>query len=263
MQADALERLTVIDSRLARIQAVAEQGSVLRNGLQVILMGRPNVGKSSLLNRLAGEELAIVTPHPGTTRDSVRGEIQLEGVPIHIVDTAGLRASPDEIERLGMRRTWEVAAKADLALVLLDATQCESEEDQAILAQLPPGLKCVRVWNKIDLREMTAHESVRGVTQEIFLSAKTGAGIELLRTKLLDAAGWHATGEDVFVARARHLEALRDAQGHLMAARENASQLELFAEELRLAHASLGTITGQFTADDLLGEIFAHFCVGK
>ena len=256
--ADAFGRLDAIDTRLAAVRTQAKQGAMLREGLTVVLIGQPNVGKSSLLNQLAGFEAAIVTEIAGTTRDTVREAIQIEGVPLHIIDTAGLRATEDAVEKIGIERTWAAVEKADVALLLVDAAHGLGAHEAPILQRLPTVAR-LTIHNKIDV---TA-EAPRAVGDEVWLSAKTGAGMELLRVKLLEAAGWQAAGEGAFMARARHLDALGRAAGHLAAARASAAQLELFAEELRLAQAALSEITGEFTADDLLGEIFSKFCIGK
>ena len=257
-QADAFGRLDQIDARLAAVRSQAKQGALLREGLTVVLIGQPNVGKSSLLNRLAGYEAAIVNEMAGTTRDTVREAIQIQGVPLHIVDTAGLRETDDAVEQLGIARTWAAVEKADVALLLVDAAHGLGGREAAILARMPPVAR-LTIYNKIDVTD----EAPRVAGDEIWLSARTGAGIGLLREKLLAAAGWQAAGEGAFMARARHLEALGRAAGHLAVARESTGQLELFAEELRLAQAALSEITGEFTADDLLGEIFSKFCIGK
>ena len=257
-QADAFGRLDRIDASLQAVRAQARQGALLREGLTVVLIGQPNVGKSSLLNQLAGFEAAIVTEIAGTTRDTVREAIQIQGVPLHIIDTAGLRETDDTVEKIGIARTWAAVEKADVALLLVDAAHGLSESEAMILQRLPEVIR-LTIHNKID---MTA-EAPRAVGNEIWLSAKTGDGVELLRDKLLESAGWQAAGEGAFMARARHLDALTRGAGHLIRARDLAAQLELFAEELRLAQAALSEITGEFTADDLLGEIFSKFCIGK
>lgn len=256
--ADAFGRLDAIDASLRAVRSQARQGVLLREGLTVVLIGQPNVGKSSLMNQLAGFEAAIVTEIAGTTRDTVREAIQIRGVPLHIIDTAGLRDTDDAVEKIGIARTWDAVGKADVALLLVDAAHGVGEREVAILQRLP-GVARLTLHNKIDV----TLDAPRAVGDEIWLSAKTGAGVELLREKLLEAAGWQAVGEGAFMARARHLDALGRAAGHLAAARAAAAQLELFAEELRLAQAALSEITGEFTADDLLGEIFSKFCIGK
>ncbi|MDP1929262.1 MAG: tRNA uridine-5-carboxymethylaminomethyl(34) synthesis GTPase MnmE, partial [Thiobacillus sp.] len=253
-QADAFGRLDRIEAALAGVRAQARQGALLREGLTVVLIGQPNVGKSSLLNQLAGFEAAIVTEIAGTTRDTVREAIQIQGVPLHIIDTAGLRETDDAVEKIGIARTWAALDSADVALLLVDAAHGVGADERAILARLPAVAR-LTIHNKID----ATHEVPRVSDDEVWLSAKTGAGVELLREKLLAAAGWQAAGEGAFMARARHLDALGRAATHVAAARETVSQLELFAEELRLAQAALAEITGEFTADDLLGEIFSKF----
>jgi tRNA modification GTPase len=256
--ADAFGRLDAIDARLAAVRAQAKQGVLLREGLTVVLIGQPNVGKSSLLTQLAGFEAAIVTEIAGTTRDTVREAIQIQGVPLHIIDTAGLRDTDDAVEKIGIARTWAAVEQADVALLLVDAAHGLGEREAAILQRLPAVAR-LTIHNKIDV----TLDAPRAAGDDIWLSAKTGAGVGLLRDKLLEAAGWQAAGEGAFMARARHLDALSRAAGHLVAARESAAQLELFAEELRLAQAALSEITGEFSADDLLGEIFSKFCIGK
>ena len=259
----AATRLSGLRAELARALAQGRQGSVLRNGLQVVLAGRPNVGKSSLLNRLAGEELAIVTPIPGTTRDAVRQNIQIEGVPLNIIDTAGLRDTNDEIEAMGISRTWQAIDRADVLLLVVDAAEGIAAPDRAIADRLPKRLPRVVVFNKIDLNGEDAATEFLGHETHVRLSARTGAGLELLRRALLAIAGWQATGEDAFMARERHLVALTRAAECLERAAGVVERPELFAEELRLAHRELGAITGEFTSDDLLGEIFSRFCIGK
>jgi tRNA modification GTPase len=256
--ADAFGRLDAIDARLQAVRAQAKQGVLLREGLTVVLIGQPNVGKSSLMNQLAGFEAAIVTEIAGTTRDTVREAIQIQGVPLHVIDTAGLRDTDDAVEKIGIARTWAAVEKADVALLLVDAAHGLGEREAAILQRLPAVAR-LTIHNKIDV----SLDAPRAAGDDIWLSAKTGAGVELLRDKLLEAAGWQAAGEGAFMARARHLDALFRAAGHLAAARAAAAQLELFAEELRLAQAALSEITGEFSADDLLGEIFSKFCIGK
>jgi tRNA modification GTPase len=256
--ADAFGRLDAIDANLRAVRAQARQGALLREGLTVVLIGQPNVGKSSLLNQLAGFEAAIVTEFAGTTRDTVREAIQVEGVPLHVIDTAGLRETDDTVEKLGIARTWAALENADVALLLVDAAHGVGAQEKNILARLP-NVARLTIHNKID----ATGEPPRMLGDEIWLSAKTGAGVDLLRGKLLESVGWQAVGEGAFMARARHLDALARGAAHLAAARESAVQLELFAEELRLAQAALSEITGEFTADDLLGEIFSKFCIGK
>jgi tRNA modification GTPase len=240
----------------------ARQGAVLREGLTVVLVGRPNVGKSSLLNRLAGDEVAIVTPIAGTTRDYVRATVSLEGVPIHLIDTAGLREARDEVERIGVERTWRAIEDAGAALFISADEAAPGAEDGDLLARIPGAIPRARVQNKIDLTGATAGLGADREDTVIRVSARTGAGIDALREWLLATAGWKPHGEGLFVARERHLVALRDAADRLAAA-GNTQAFELMAEELRLAQVALGRITGKVSADDLLGEIFSRFCIGK
>jgi tRNA modification GTPase len=268
-RADALGRLARIEASLQSVLARARQGALLREGIHVVLAGQPNVGKSSLLNALAGAELAIVTAIPGTTRDKVSQTIQIEGVPLHVVDTAGLRAPAevsDEVERIGIARSWSEIARADAVIVLHDLTRrgetdYESAE-QAIERQLAGAgaTRLLHVYNKCDATD-------RRPDAGIVLSARTGVGLEALRRALLDLAGWQAAPEGLFIARARHVQALRLALQHLRGAQAQASHgdaaLELVAEELRLAHQALSEITGAFSTEDLLAEVFGRFCIGK
>ena len=264
--ADAFGRLERLQRKLAEIFDRAGQGKLLQAGLHVVLAGQPNVGKSSLLNRLAGDDLAIVTPIAGTTRDALRSTIQIEGIPLHIIDTAGLRETEDEVERIGIERSWKEIERSDVVLLLVDSRTGVTEADREILERLPKNLQRITIYNKIDLagRQSERHDEADGVA--VSLSAKANQGIDLLRQELLRIAGWHQT-EDVFIARERHLRALATAQEHVAAARSVVEgvlpALELFAEELRLAQQALGEITGEFTADDLLGVIFSRFCIGK
>ncbi|KMQ77321.1 GTPase and tRNA-U34 5-formylation enzyme TrmE [Candidatus Burkholderia pumila] len=264
--ADARGKLARIRHRLDSVLADARQGALLREGLSVVLAGQPNVGKSSLLNALAGAELAIVTQIAGTTRDKVAQTIQVEGIPLHIIDTAGLRETEDEVERIGIERTWGEIERADVVLHLLDARIGVTEEDHNIDARFPAGVPVVRVLNKTDLGAPAASREEEDA-REVNLSAKTGEGIGLLREVLLKIAGWQAGAESVYFARERHLIALREARDHLALSAEHADQqsqvLDLFAEELRLAQDNLNAITGEFTSDDLLGVIFSRFCIGK
>jgi tRNA modification GTPase len=236
---------------------------MLRDGVRVVLVGQPNVGKSSLLNRLAGEELAIVTDIPGTTRDALRCEVILGGVPIHIVDTAGLREARDVVEGLGIERAWSAVHEADVVLMVIDARHGRGPEDENILAQVPSNMQRVVVLNKIDLTGLdpACRRGQEGI--EVQVSAKTGLGLDLLKEAILQASGWIPQGENVFLARARHLDALASAGDHLRLAEESYAQLELLAEELRLAQQALGQITGEFSNEDLLGAIFSRFCIGK
>ncbi|MEI7446268.1 MAG: tRNA uridine-5-carboxymethylaminomethyl(34) synthesis GTPase MnmE [Burkholderiales bacterium] len=273
-RSDARGRLAAIRASLDALLADAKQGALLREGLHVVLAGAPNVGKSSLLNALAGAEVAIVTPVAGTTRDRIAQAIQVDGVPLVVVDTAGLRETGDEVERIGIERTWQEVARADVILHLgvasasagtqADARAAlEAELDAGIAERLPRDKPILRVWNKIDLAGLEPHAT----DDAVWLSAKDGRGIDLLRAALLRLAGWHGAGEGTFIARERHLQALRDARAHLAVAHGHAQRndevLDLFAEELRLAQDRLSSITGEFGADDLLGVIFSTFCIGK
>lgn len=305
-KADARGQLLKLEQMLAALLARARQGALLREGLTVVIAGQPNAGKSSLLNALAGAELAIVTPVAGTTRDKVTQTIQIQGVPVHVIDTAGLRESDDTIEAIGIARAWEEIGKADAVLFLHDLTRAGEPGyvagDRRIAAEMAQRLAAARlvpvidVWNKCDLamRDESAgrvegalatatawaaeqspeHAPARSAgpalppSAPIALSAMTGEGLETLRERLLQAAGWQpAASEGVFLARERHLEALREVQRHLAQAAihlaADAGQLDLLAEELRLAQNALSRITGAFEADDLLGVIFSRFCIGK
>jgi tRNA modification GTPase len=268
-ESDALQRLATVRSELAAVFRAARQGSALREGLVVVLTGAPNVGKSSLLNRLAGDEVAIVTEHPGTTRDTVRQTIVVEGLPIHLVDTAGLRDSDDPVELLGMQRSRDALARADL-VVSVRAADAVAGDDPSVstvaaraLEALPASVARLQVVNKIDLTGEAAAELDGEGGWTIRLSARTGEGIDRLRAALLRLGGQTETGEGVFLARTRHLAALQAAERHLASAAEGRLPADLLAEELRLAHDALGSIVGRVTPDALLGEIFGRFCIGK
>ncbi len=281
----ARERLQGIREQLEQIRAQARQGALLREGLQVVLAGQPNVGKSSLLNALAGHEAAIVTDIPGTTRDRVVEQLTLDGVPLHIIDTAGLRATDDAVEQLGIERSWAAIAQADVIVHLHDASRpADNDALQAeILSRVPRGTPVLQVYNKVDLlapdavaaleRSVTAtphSDEQPGQTSRdtvLVISAQQGTGLNTLRQRLLELAGWTPGDQSPFLARERHLQALAATAEHLELADEHAAAddrvLDLFAEELRLAHQHLGEITGQVTSDDLLGAIFSRFCIGK
>ena len=262
---DVNKRATLLTDLRLRLQGTldtAKQGCLLREGAYVVIAGQPNVGKSSLLNRLSGEEVALVSDIPGTTRDVIRQAIQIRGVPLHIVDTAGLRESTDVVENMGIARTQQTLHRADLILVLLDAEKGITAQDEAILAGLPTDIPRMLVLNKADLLGGAVPEP-RAEPPRIFVSAKTGEGIDDLRNRLLEAVGWRDQESGAFMARERHLRALSSAQQHLLQAGAVMERAELFAEELRLAQRALNEITGEFTADDLLGEIFSRFCIGK
>jgi tRNA modification GTPase len=280
-QADAQGQLDRLQQNLARVMAQTKQGALLREGIRVVIAGQPNAGKSSLLNALAGAELAIVTPIAGTTRDVVQQTIQIEGVPLHVVDTAGLREHPDvdEVERIGIARAWDQISQADAVLFLHDLTrkddavyaEADQQIEQTLQDKLASHVPVLHLWNKADAQKTSATSLTQdGMTAEahITLSAKTGDGLPALRQQLLNVVGWQGgSAEGMFMARERHVQALREVDEHLMLA--NASlqaqvpALDLLAEELRLSQNALNTITGEFTPDDLLGVIFSSFCIGK
>lgn len=257
--ADASGKLVKIQSALEKTRQEARQGSLLREGIRVVLIGQPNVGKSSLLNQLAGQDVAIVTAVAGTTRDTVRETIQIQGIPLHIIDTAGLRETEDEVERIGIARAWEAIRQASVALLLVDAQHGITAAEEIIIAALPEALPRLTIHNKIDLHQ----EAPRQQGNDLYLSAKTGEGVDTLQTALLNIVGWQPEGEGLFMARDRHLVALTQAAQHIEQARLTGDKLEFLSEELRLAQSALSTITGEFSADDLLGEIFSRFCIGK
>jgi len=255
-------QLNSIRTKLEQIFKLAKQGSLLREGAQVVLVGQPNVGKSSLLNRLAGEDVALVSEVAGTTRDAIRQEISISGVPIHLIDTAGLRESGDIVENMGMERTKLAMQKADAVIVLMEVHNERPEEHSKIINSIPKHTPKIYVINKIDLQEQKSRIEIHEGLSYIYLSAKTEAGIDLLRDTLLKLINWQGdTG--VFMARERHLQALENAFQYLHSAALRLSSLELLAEDLRLAQDELSKITGKFSSDDLLGEIFSRFCIGK
>ncbi len=283
-KADAQGQLERLQVQLEKVLARTQQGALLREGIKVVIAGQPNAGKSSLLNALAGAELAIVTPIAGTTRDVVQQTIQIEGVPVHIIDTAGLREGEgiDEVEQIGIQRAWAQIALADAVLFLHDLTrqhltdyvQADAHIQNTLSAQLPRNVSLLHVWNKCDLAKapflpasvQTAPSALTAV-KDIHLSAKTGEGIDVLRSQLLTAAGWQPASEGLYLARERHVQALLRVQSHVEIAdahlRAQAQSLDLLAEELRLSQSALNEITGEFNADDLLGVIFSSFCIGK
>lgn len=252
------ERLQAIRDQLELIGRAARSGRLLREGARVVLCGRPNVGKSTLINRLAGTEVAIVSALPGTTRDPLREPIYLDGVPVEVIDTAGLRDTADAIERLGVERTWATLEKADVAVLLVDARTGLTPEDADIAARLPPELGRIVIRNKGDLVAPEADDA-----DPLLVSARTGLGMGALKRRILEAIGWSTPEGGVFAARERHLAALEQVTSHIDSAGRHLDRLELYAEHLRMAHDALGDITGKMTPDELLGEIFSRFCIGK
>ncbi|WP_371265343.1 tRNA uridine-5-carboxymethylaminomethyl(34) synthesis GTPase MnmE [Nitrosomonas eutropha] len=266
--AHAAEQLASIQIKLEQVLTASRRGNLLQEGIKIVLAGQPNVGKSSLLNRLAGDEIAIVTEIPGTTRDTIRQSIEIEGIPLHLIDTAGLRETNDIVEQQGIARTYAAIEQADLVLLLVDSRYGVTKEDRSVLAHLSEKLPVLIVHNKIDLSGQLSRieEDTSGTV--IYLSVKSGEGIALLQTALLKTVGWQTNiaGEGAYMARQRHLQALLHTKKLLERAKawlHTTNQLEILAEELRLAQQALSSITGEFTSDDLLGEIFSSFCIGK
>ena len=280
-QADAQGQLTRLQEHLNRVMQKTRQGALLREGIRVVIAGQPNAGKSSLLNALAGAELAIVTPIAGTTRDVVQQTIQIEGVPLHVVDTAGLRDHPDvdEVERIGIARAWDQIGQADAVLFLHDLTRQSDalyrDADAQIQATLHDKVAAhvpvLHLWNKADANanaNATQHPAQTSESHVLTLSAKTGEGLPALRQQLLDVVGWQGgSSEGLFMARERHVQALHEVDAHIMQAnaclQAQLPALDLLAEELRLSQNALNSITGEFSSDDLLGVIFSSFCIGK
>ena len=265
--AQAKERLSAVLASLRSLRQGAKQGKILRDGIVLVLAGAPNVGKSSLLNRLAGDEVAIVTPIAGTTRDRVKETICIDGVPLHVIDTAGLRETSDEVEIRGIERSWDSIRSADLLIFLQDSSDISKETTdlrERVLKEAPATIPILEVVNKVDL--LPPNKSL--IDKEVlYISAKTGVGIDDLKQKILKAVGWGGSQEGVLIARSRHLDCLDRAAEHLINSEKLAEDgnisLELFAEELRLAQDQLGQITGKLLPDDLLGKIFSQFCIGK
>ena len=277
-KADARGQLERLQATLAQVRQRAQQGALLREGIKVVIAGQPNAGKSSLLNALAGAELAIVTPIAGTTRDKVQQTIQIEGVPLHVIDTAGLRDSDDEVERIGIARAWSEIEGADAVLFLHDLSRMDQPDylaaDAAVTAsmqqKIPASVPVIDVWNKTDCTSTAVADAAGSGAvnrRSVRISARTGDGLEALRRILLEVAGWQSAPEGVYIARARHVQALAQVDAHLEQAAAQllipSPALDLLAEELRLAQNALGAITGEFSSDDLLGVIFSSFCIGK
>ena len=265
--------VSILDT-LTKVQAKAKQGALLREGMQIVIAGKPNAGKSSLLNALAGRDSAIVTDIAGTTRDVLKEHIEINGMPVHIIDTAGLRESPDKVEQIGIERAWKAIEDADRVLFVVDSTETDVVDPYDIwpefMARLPNAIPTTVIRNKADLSDEAVQNQTihtrHGDIAVIGLSANTGNGVELLRQHLADTMGLDTTTEGQFIARRRHLDALAKANAHVQTGQQ---QLlgnhagELLAEELRLAHQALTEITGEFSSDDLLGRIFSSFCIGK
>lgn len=266
---EVMHRITQLHTDFDSLLLAAQQGSLLRDGLHVVIAGKPNAGKSSLLNKLAGEEVAIVTDTPGTTRDLLRQQINLDGLPLHIVDTAGLRTAVDQVEAEGIRRARSEMTRADRVLYIVDASLAHVQDLPPLdseLALLPPGVPVSFVFNKIDLIGGSARVETNLTPPRVYVSARSGEGVELLRAHLKSVAGFKEPEAGLFVSRRRHLDALRRARDlsvNAASVLSNSGAFELFAEDLRLAQRALGEITGEFTSDDLLGEIFGSFCIGK
>ena len=258
--------LAHISRGIEELLAGTQQGCLLQAGMTLVLAGAPNAGKSSLLNALAQEDTAIVSALPGTTRDVVRARIDIDGLPIHVLDTAGLRDSPDPIEREGVERARAAMARADRVLLLIDDTHEEARAIDRLRAQVPTNVAATVVYNKIDLTGRAPGMFVIGSASAIAISAKNGSGLDALRDHLKACVGYQPAGEGTFIARRRHLDAIRSAQTHVAQGRRQLADRhagELLAEELRQAQLALAEITGEFTSDDLLGEIFSSFCIGK
>lgn len=255
------DKLKAVQEKVGEVKKSAQQGRLLKEGMTVVIAGKPNAGKSSLLNQLAGQESAIVTEIPGTTRDILREHIQIDGLPLHIIDTAGLRESDDIVEQEGIKRAKQIIEKADRILFVVEA----NDVDKSVLDSLPENIGVTTIYNKIDVAKLPA-KIVENEKTEIYLSAKTGDGITLLKQHLKECMGYQQKTEGQFIARRRHLDAINQAQEHLQLADKNLHYLkagELLAEELRYAQEALASITGEFSSDDLLGRIFSDFCIGK
>jgi len=260
------DKLQYLSETMMHIMQAASQGQLLRDGISLVLVGQPNVGKSSLLNQLSGEDKAIVTDIPGTTRDAITSDINLNGIPLNIIDTAGLRETDDPIEKFGIEKTWSSLEKGHVALFLVEASKGITDYEQSIFGRLPTGIKRIWIFNKIDLLNRKAKLQQLNNDQIVYMSAKTGAGLDLLKQAILNEVGFKENSEgseNKFIARKRHLEALESVHHSLQNAQLNIASAELVAEELAIAQKCLSSITGEFSSDDLLGEIFSQFCIGK
>jgi tRNA modification GTPase len=260
------DKLQHLSETMMHIMQAASQGQLLRDGISLVLVGQPNVGKSSLLNQLSGEDKAIVTDIPGTTRDAIASDINLNGIPLNIIDTAGLRETDDPIEKFGIEKTWSSLEKGHIALFLVEASKGITDYEQSILGRLPTGIKRIWIFNKIDLLNSKAKLKQLNNDQIVYISAKTGEGLDLLKQAILNEVGFKQNSEgseNKFIARKRHLEALESVHHSLQNAQLKIASAELVAEELTIAQKYLSSITGEFSSDDLLGEIFSQFCIGK
>ena len=260
------DKLQHLSETMMHIMQAASQGQLLRDGISLVLVGQPNVGKSSLLNQLSGEDKAIVTDIPGTTRDAITSDINLNGIPLNIIDTAGLRETDDPIEKFGIEKTWSSLEKGHIALFLVEASKGITDYEQSILGRLPTGIKHIWIFNKIDLLNSKAKLKQLNNDQIVYISAKTGEGLDLLKQAILNEVGFKQNSEgseNKFIARKRHLEALESVHHSLQNAQLKIASAELVAEELTIAQKYLSSITGEFSSDDLLGEIFSQFCIGK
>ena len=260
------DKLQHLSETMMHIMQAASQGQLLRDGISLVLVGQPNVGKSSLLNQLSGEDKAIVTDIPGTTRDAITSDINLNGIPLNIIDTAGLRETDDPIEKFGIEKTWSSLEKGHIALFLVEASKGITDYEQSILGRLPTGIKRIWIFNKIDLLHSKAKLKQLNNDQIVYISAKTGEGLDLLKQAILNEVGFKQNSEgseNKFIARKRHLEALESVHHSLQNAQLKITSAELVAEELTIAQKYLSSITGEFSSDDLLGEIFSQFCIGK
>ncbi len=260
------EKLQNLSETMIKIMQAASQGQLLRDGISLVLVGQPNVGKSSLLNQLSGEDRAIVTDIPGTTRDAITSDINLNGIPLNIIDTAGLRDTDDPIEKFGIEKTWLSLEKGHIALFLVEASKGITEYEKSILERLPEDIKRIWIFNKIDLIKGKAKIEQLDNDQIVYMSAKTGEGLDLLKQVILNIIGFQENVEgnqNRFIARKRHLEALENVYQSIQNAQLNIASAEIVAEELTVAQKHLSSITGEFTSDDLLGEIFSKFCIGK